>query len=77
MHFVPRKRFKLHQIVKICHFVPEKRFGWNQIMAAEINMVTTAPHRSGRVQSATETTSIADNLAGNKRIIYLNIRILR
>ena len=31
--FVPRKRFKLPQIVKSRHFVPKNRFRWNQIPA--------------------------------------------
>ena len=38
-------------------------------MEAEINMVKTALNRSGRAQSAPETTLISDNLADYKRVI--------
>ena len=40
LRFVPGKRFKLPQIVKLYHFVPEKRFRQNQIMAVEIKKIT-------------------------------------
>ena len=53
-YFVPRKRFKLPRIIKLCHFVLRKRFRQNQIMAAK-DMVTAAPQRSWSAQSLGET----------------------
>ena len=52
--FVPRKRFKLPRIIKLCHFVLRKRFRQNQIIAAK-DMVTAAPQRSWSAQSLGET----------------------
>ena len=52
--FVPRKRFKLPRIIKLCHFVLRKRFRQNQIIAAK-DMVTAAPQRSWSAQPLGET----------------------